>query len=395
MRKRNWLENRATVAATALLVLAAAVLPAQDIEYGAPLDEEELVELIAEETTFRTGTTTVQVPVTVKDRKGNHVPGLEIYDFQLFDNKEEQKITSLDVSFLPISMVICVESSGRVEGMIDEVQKTAILFTEMVLGEFGRAALISFDSRIRILQDFTNDNKELEAGLKRIRIGSEAVRLSDGVYQALRLLDREPERNRKVIVVISESQDTGSTIRLRETMRTAEVKEVMIYGVTLSRVKARLTRDMPRTRDPIPPGIVNARPTAPGTVATPTTAWQSRIDATGNVVPILIDLYRGVRNLIFRDPLAVLVRGTGGEDYDPFTSEGIEAAIVKIGEDLRSQYLLSYTPNNLQRSGLFHEIEVETNFDQLKLRYQPGYWYGPPPVIPDEPLEEPLPEAAP
>jgi VWFA-related protein len=210
----------------------------------------------------------VTVPVTVTGPKGEYVSGLEVTDFRIFDNEVEQKIDSFDVAFLPISMVVCVQSSSRVEGILPDVQKTAVLFTELVLGEFGEAALIAFDQRIRLLQDFTADTATIEKGLKSITIGSDASRLSDGVYSAIRLLIRRPQNHRKVVVVISESQETGSEIGLGETLRTAQLHDIMVYPVRLSSLSARLSRTPDVPRDPFPPGV-QARPTPVGGVSTP------------------------------------------------------------------------------------------------------------------------------
>ena len=145
------------------------------------------------------------VPITVTGKGGIYVSGLEAQDFTVFDNDRRQKLTGFEVSFLPISMVICVQSSSRVEGILPDVRKTAILFTEMVLGEFGQAALIAFDQRVRLMQDFTSDDALITKALKKITIGSDAVRLSDAVFDAIRMLVKRPSNHRKVIVVISES----------------------------------------------------------------------------------------------------------------------------------------------------------------------------------------------
>jgi VWFA-related protein len=328
---------------------------------------------------FYTDTKEVVVPTTVLGPKGEYVSGLEKVDFKIYDNDKEQTIGGFEVSFLPISMVICVQSSARIEGILPDVKKTAILFTEMVLGEFGQAAIIAFDNRVRLMSDFTGDTNEIDKALNAITIGSEAVRLSDAVYDGIRMLIKRPANHRKVIVVVSESQNNGSETGLGHTLRTAQLNDIMIYPVQLSTVVARLTREPELNRDPIPPGV-SARPTVPGQVFTPTTQWQHRIQATPNVIPIIIDLVRGVKNLVFSDPLEVLARGTGGERYAPKTSDGLQEAIAKVGEDLRSQYLLSYRPNNLNEGGIFHSIRVETNYKELEVRARVGYFYGPNPV---------------
>ena len=72
-----------------------------------------------------------------------------------------------------------------------------------------------------------------------------------------------------------------------------------------------------------------------------------------------------------------MAKGTGGMDYSPRTEDGLQESIAKIGEDIRSQYLLSYRPNNRNQGGIFHHIRVEIPYDQLKVRARPGYLYGP------------------
>ena len=134
-----------------LPVFLLATLPATPQEG----DGERIIS-VGEELIFGSDVTVVTVPVTVTDRKGNYVDGLEMYDFKIFDNKTPQTIDSFEVAFLPISLVICVQSSSRVEGILPDIRDTAILFTEMVLGEFGQAAVIAFDQRIRLLPDRTH-----------------------------------------------------------------------------------------------------------------------------------------------------------------------------------------------------------------------------------------------
>ncbi|MCY4586536.1 MAG: VWA domain-containing protein [Bryobacterales bacterium] len=372
-----------TVRAALMVTLIAAF---GTLPLDAQQDENDAVLSLGDDLVFGSEVNVVTVPVTVTDRKGIYVNGLEAFDFRIYDNRKPQVIDSFEVAFLPISMVICVQSSDRVEGILPEVTKTAILFTDMVLGEFGQAALIAFDQRVRLMQDFTNDEKKIEKALKDITLGSDAVRLSDAVYEGIRMLVKRPSTHRKVIVVISESQETASEVGLGETMRTAQIQDIMIYPVRLSTIKGWFKRDDKPIPPSIPPGV-QARASIPGAAETPTTQMQHRVRATPNVIPIVIDLVRGVKNLLFNNPLELLAVGTGGRVYSPMTEDGIQKAIMGIGEDLRSQYLLSYRPNNLNDSGIFHRIEVEVFYDRAKVRARPGYWQGPAPVPSGEPVE--------
>jgi Ca-activated chloride channel family protein len=383
---------------TCSLLLALLAAPAgfaqQNNTAPAPAPENEEVLTVEQMPSFVSGVEVVTVPVTVMGPDDQYVSGLEKTDFRIFDNDVEQQIDSFEVAFLPISMVVCVQSSARVEGLLPDIKKTAVLFTDLVLGEFGQAAVIAFDNRVRLMHDFTNSTEDIDKALKDVTVGSDAARLSDALYDAVRLLNRRPASHRKIIVAISESQNNGSEIGLGEVLRTAQLSDIMFYAVRLSSLSARLLREPEQKQSPFPPGI-QSRPIAPGGVATPTTMQQSYgYQATPNIIPIIIDLVRGVKNLVFDNPLELMAKGTGGMDYSPRTEDGLQESIAKIGEDIRSQYLLSYRPNNRNQGGIFHHIRVETPYEQLKVRARPGYFYAPEAVPGGEPVEaDPQPHA--
>ncbi len=328
----------------------------------------------------------VTVPVTVLSPKGEYIHDMIQQDFTILDNDVVQEVVGFDVSFLPISMVICVQTSDRVEGILGDIRKTAYLFTELVLGEHGEAALMTFDSRIKLLVDFTNDTKKIETGLKGMRIGTSAVALADAMYSAIRMLLKRPESHRKIIVVISESQNNGSRIGLGESLRTAQLYNIAIYPVRLSTLSARLRRKAEVRPSNIPAGVV-VRPTMPGTPSTPTAQQQSGYTVTPNMIPIIMDLVRGVKNLVFDNPLEILSKGTGGRAFSPRTTDGVQESIIKIGEDIRSQYRLSYRPNNLNDRGIYHRIDVRVPYQKLRLRHRVGYFHGPTAVPDGEPAE--------
>ncbi len=327
---------------------------------------------------YRFGTTLnlVTAPVTVTGPDKRYVAGLVKEQFRVFDNEKEQKILGFDVSFLPISLVICIESSGRIEGLLPSIRKTGILYSDLVLGEQGEAAVISFDSRVEVLQGFTKDPDKLKAAISKVKAGSDATRMSDAVWQAIRMLRTRPDNHRKVIVIVSENRENGSEVHLGESLRDAQLSNIMIYGIRLSTVKGRVTRPAETKRSPFPPGI-SPMPMPPGAVSTPNTQAQSNVEVF-NAIPLIIEAVRGVKNLIFNDPLQLLTEGTGGKQLAPLTAPALEDSVSNIGEELRSQYLLTYRPNNLDQGG-FHNIRVEVALQGLKVRTRPGYWLGPVP----------------
>ena len=375
--------KRTLVWFTVGLTLAASAALAQ--ENGDLFDPETLFES-DQPAIFLEEIDEVTVPVSVRAPNGDYIHDMIQEDFTILDNDVEQEIVGFDISFLPISMVICVQTSDRVEGILGDIRKTAYLFTELVLGKYGEAALLTFDSRVKLLVDFTNDTQKIDKGLKSMRIGTSAVAMGDVTYTAIRMLLKRPENHRKIIVLISESQNNGSRIGLGESLRTAQLYNMSIYAVRLSTLSARLRRK-PEVRPPnIPAGVV-VRPTMPGTPNTPTAQQQSTYSVTPNMIPIIIDLVRGVKNLIFDNPLEVLARGTGGRDFSPRTTSGVQESIIKIGEDIRSQYRLSYRPNNLNERGIYHRIAVKVPYDKIRLRHRVGYFHGPTAVPDGEPVE--------
>jgi hypothetical protein len=101
-----------------------------------------------DQTIFGVAVTEVVVPVVVQDKDGFYVSGLEVKDFRLFDNEKPQAI-KLDVSFVPISLVVCVQANGDVEPVLGSIKKIGPLLEGLVIGSQGEAAIVAFDHRIR------------------------------------------------------------------------------------------------------------------------------------------------------------------------------------------------------------------------------------------------------
>src|SRR6267143_1322602 len=87
----------------------------------------------------------VNTPVTVRDGRGEMVHNLEARDFQVTDNGVAQQISHFDLGGDPISMVILLQTSSRIEPLLPQVRKTGILFTQTVMGPNGEAAVVTFN----------------------------------------------------------------------------------------------------------------------------------------------------------------------------------------------------------------------------------------------------------
>jgi VWFA-related protein len=324
-------------------------------------------------------TTTVDVvvaPVLVFDRDGQYVSGLQPEQFHLFDNGKEQNI-QVDVSYIPISLVIAIQANQHVEALMPQIQRIGNMIEPMIIGEQGEAAVVAYDARVRTLQPFTNDPEKITKAVKTLNTygGSTSNRMVDAVNEATRMLRSRPRERRRIILLIGETRDLGSETRLREALLDLQFANISFYGVDMPRLVTTLTAPPPVGRpDNLPPAMHSL----PGGVAsTPTTVQQTYGTNGGRAefIPLMVELFKDVK-AIFRDnPVEAFTKGTGGSEFSFYRQRGLQEAIQKVGAELHSQYLVSYTPNNKDEGG-FHEISVTISGapEVKKTQTRPGYW---------------------
>jgi len=181
---------------------------------------------------------------------------------------------------------------------------------------------------------------------------------------------------RRVLLVISEATDYGSSGKLGEVLRRAQLANVTIYSVGLSTTRAEF-QEKPHQRGPTPvtpPGTFG-RPPQPGTPQTPTTEAQR--DANIDLLALAVWAVQNIENQVKDHALEVATTATGGAHIATFKDRSIEKAIDEIGGELHSQYTLSYTPSGANEPG-YHEIKVEVGRKGLKVRSRPGYYLDSP-----------------
>jgi VWFA-related protein len=311
----------------------------------------------------------VVAPTTVTTSDGTFVNGLQVGDFVLTDNDKPQRITQ-DVVFQPLSLVVAVQANANVEGLLPKIQKIGPTVATLISGESGEVAVLAFDHQVKTLQDFTSDADKLDLAFKKLRAGSSSSAMNDATMQAINMLKVRPRNRRRVILLISETRDIAGSIRPREVLTEAQFANVLIYSVDISHFLGALTRSAPYTRpDPIP---AEAHHSPTGGVMTPTQSLQ--MYQTGNYVPMFVEIFKGVKGIFIDNPSELYTKYTGGREYSFATQRGLDQAITDIGEELHSQYLLSYSPNNIEEAG-FHTIEVRVKGRPgLKVRSRTGYW---------------------
>src|SRR5260370_23884943 len=155
---------------------------------------------------IRTNVNVVVAPTTVRDKKGDFVDGLQLQDFELYDNNKLQKITA-DVRDEPLSLVIAVQKSSNLTDIMPKIQRIGSMLNTLVAGQDGEVAVLAFDHRIQVMQDFTNETAKVSEAMKRIVPGSNNHRLVDVLTDSIRMLKNRPPDRRRVLLLISEKRD--------------------------------------------------------------------------------------------------------------------------------------------------------------------------------------------
>ena len=326
----------------------------------------------------------VNTPVTVRDGRGDMVHNLEARDFSITDNGVAQQIAHFDLGGDPISMVILVETSSRIEPLMPQVRKTGILFTQTVMGSTGEAAVVGFNDSVDKLQDFTTNGDAIENTIAHLGEGTSGSKLYDAMAVGVEMLSGRPQATadkpgrRRVLMILSEARDGGSEAKLGEVLRQAQLANVTIYSVGLSTTRAELQAKPKDTRPRITPPGTFPLPPQPGVPQTPTSEENryGNIDLMAAAVWIVEHIHDQVKD----HALEVAAAATGGAHLSTFKDRSIEKAIDEIGGELHSQYTVSYTPTGSNAPG-YHEIKVNVvrnDAKNLKVRTRPGYYLAPP-----------------
>jgi VWFA-related protein len=323
-------------------------------------------------------TTEVITPVTVQDRDGELILDLEQKDFHVFDNGTEQSILHFDLGGDPLAVVFLAESSSRIESLLPAVRHSATIFTQTVMAQTGEAAVVTYDDSIDVRRDFTGDADLVESAIHGLPMGSSGARLYDAISESVRLLAKQPERERRILLIVGEAQDTGSETKLGQALREATLANVTIYTIGLSTLGAEF-RNPPKPYAPTeigPPGTFPL-PTPPGVPQTPQTESQTY----GNIdmLSLAIWVVKHASNAVKNHALEVATEATGGVHYATMKDRTIEKAMDEIGAELHAQYTLGYKPPGDESSG-FHEIKVTVTRPGVRVRTRPGYYLPPGPT---------------
>ncbi|MGB2643854.1 MAG: VWA domain-containing protein [Candidatus Acidiferrum sp.] len=334
------------------------------------------------QTKLKFGVALVNLPVTVNNSKGGMVHDLDASDFHITDNGAEQKISHFDLGGEPVSVVILIETSTRVESMLPEIQKTGILFTQTVMGPSGEGAVVGFNDSVDKLQEFTTNADAIENTVAQLQTGEDGARLYDAMAIGVDMLSKRPQPTadkpgrRRVMLIISEAKDNGSEAKLGAVLRKAQLANVTIYTVGLSSTRAWLHGKPRNEPQPIAPPGISTLPPPPGMAPTP--GVQEATQGGGvDLLGAAIWAVQHINGEIKDRPLEVATTATGGAYISTYKNHSIEDAIDEIGGELHAQYTISYAPTDGNQLG-YHEIKVQIDRKHLTVRTRPGYYVASP-----------------
>jgi VWFA-related protein len=347
----------------------AAAIPASALVTGLLVAQAPLADV--ETPLFRQEVVNIQVPVTVRDANGNFVNGLTPFDFQLYDQGVPQPL-KLDVATYPISLVIAIQSDATARQILPTVQKAASLFGPLVAGESGEIAVIGFDHRVQVHTPFTSNQEEIKAGFAKLKPGSTQHHLDDAAMEGVRMLRNRGKDRKKVLILISETRDVGSAVTPRDVMTQAEFSDVQVYAVSMNHLLNQLTtKAEPNRPNPVPPEFRGNLPM--GVIRTGTTDAQTNM---GNYTPLFKEIFALVKGIFIPNSLEVYTKFTGGREQNFVSLSGLEDAVHQIGEELHSQYLLTFAPTS--QEGGYREIVVKVlPSPNYKITARTGYWIAP------------------
>ena len=336
---------------------------------------------VSDDGTIKLETSLVTIPASVIGRDGKYIPNLKKRDFRLYEDGIQQDIANFNSVEVPFNVILLLDTSSSTKFRLEDIQAAAKTFVKELRPE-DQVMIVSFDSSVYVLSDFTSDREVLSSAIDRTRTGG-----STKLYEAVDLSVSEwmaPISGRKAIVMFTDGVDTSSRrSTARNTIKLVEESDVLIYPIRYDTEfddpQAGQTQRVPLPF-PLPGRNPNPR-TPPSSPGGSTPKWPIPFNQYinfqfpqwprgGGSVPQTSsnDEYsRGERYL--QD----LASRSGGRLYNADTLDNLADAFSRIAEELRHQYSLSYYPTNAARDGSWRQVKVRLVKPGLIVRAREGY----------------------
>jgi VWFA-related protein len=336
----------------------------------------------------------VVLPVTVRDKKGALVTSLQKSDFTLTEDGRPQTIKSFArETSLPFRLGLLVDTSRSVSGAMDGERKAAGKFVDQMLPADPKAAdagkdqafLIHFDREVELLEDFTNSRDKLHheldemgptrsqnssqgpetsgdenEGGQRSRGGRGGTQLYDAIFLASDEL-MKPKDGRKALVVFSDGVDRGSKDTLNDAVDAADKANLAVYTIYFK-------GEQESSQNGFPGG--GGRHGGMGGGGYPGGGGGGYPGGGGG------GRRGGDREAAVdgKKIMEKIAERTGGRYFEAKKKDNLEEIYGQIAEELRGQYLLTYTPDVVDKEGGFHKVALKADKGDLTVVTREGYY---------------------
>lgn len=326
-----------------VIVIGFAVVSVKAQELPPPEPPKALPSTDAGQTVLRSTTNVVLVPTLVEKDRGDVVYGLKPSDFELTDNGVPQKLhVEEEMDTAPVALVVGVEQ-GRAAGLeFDKIAKLGPLLNLFLGDGKSEAALVGFDSKPHLVRDFTQSEEDLTDDLRHFDPGDGGDAILDTLSYGVDILQTQPKEYRRVLLLISEPRDHGSShIRPEKLVQRIGLSDVLVLSLTFSPSRAEFLHDVKDSGD----------------------------QRTMNLLGTLLMVTQAMKNNVAKE-IALM---SGGE-YAPFTRDkGFEERVDEMSKHVRNRYMLSFTPTD-PSPGL-HTLHVRLTRDYgVRVVARENYW---------------------
>lgn len=262
----------------------------------------------------------VNVDVTVVDKDGNFITGLERNHFRVYQDDQEQEIVAFAPSTAPLTTVLLVEANPALGYLLwDNLEAAYIFLRQLRKGDW--IALMSYDFKPRLEVDFTQNSQDIATGLRHLQFpaGFREANMFDAVADTLdRMKDIE---GKKSIIVIGTGLNTFSKHTWDDIRKIAREHRTVIYAIGMTWVLQ---------------------------------MYYERAEAYGYNTSI-----PRMNLLAAEAQMKALAEQTGGRAYFPRFVAEMPGIYGEIGAMLRNQYSLAFRPKDLARDGKYRKIEIK------------------------------------
>ena len=251
----------------------------------------------------------VLLNTTITDNNGKPVLGLKKNLFSIFEDGKQQDIEVFESQETPFAAVVLIDTSGSMRTKLQIVSDSALTLVKQ-MKEQDEAFIAQFKAEAELLRDFTRDKRELEDGLNELFTGG-GTALLDAIIATADHAQQKGQQRKKALVVITDGVEKNSSWKEKEVIKAIQEDDVQVYLV----------------------GILDES------------------DDSGS-------LFGKSATKKAKDLLIRLAEDSGGRAFFPKDASEMPAVMAQVAKDLRSQYVIGYSPTNDKKDGTYRTIKV-------------------------------------